>query len=299
MLEMQIASENRSFQTLSVIGANVGLLYWIDKTWLETNAARIFGLEDYEHEPSTAYGWAAWNAFLIWVRPHSEYFSLFRTQFAYAIQQASNLVAVPGGREGPMYRLGEHLVILYGRGELKLDEDFKLLQRFLTRAALDVRRHTISFIGYSLKGEESLPPEIISRFIELWEWYWRESGRRDAKEMPNKSLFGPWFISGQFPKQWSIDQLAQVTEVALLPEPDNGIVERLAEIASTNIAQALSILDIMARNDVGGWHTSMWLDSVEKILRLALDADSDTEKRATDLTNFLGKRGFTALGKLL
>ena len=197
----------------------------IDKTWLETNAARIFGLEDYEHE--LAYGWAAWNA-LIWVRPHSEYFSLSVPHFAYAIEQASKIVAVPDSRERPMHRLGEHLMILYGRGELKLDEDFKLLQRFLTHAASDVRRHSISFIGYSLKGEESLPPEIISRFMGLWGWYLRESGLRDAKEMPNKSL-GPWFISGQFPKQWSIDQLAQVTEVVLVPEPDNGIVERLAE----------------------------------------------------------------------
>ena len=91
MLEWQIAPENRSFVGLAVIGSRIGLLYWIDKQWLEKNADRLFGLEKIEREPAAAQGWAAWNAFLVWVRPHIELYQIFKSQFAYAVEQAAKV----------------------------------------------------------------------------------------------------------------------------------------------------------------------------------------------------------------
>src|SRR5262249_29198057 len=54
MLEWQIASENRCFETLAIIGSRMGLLYWLDKEWLAENAERCFSLKDIEREAAAA-----------------------------------------------------------------------------------------------------------------------------------------------------------------------------------------------------------------------------------------------------
>jgi len=79
--------------------------------------------------------------------------------------------------ERPMNRPGEHLMLLYGRGKLGLDDDEQLLRRFLTQAAPQVRLHAMEFVGRTMQGEQGVPAEVIDRFILLWDWFWRMSER--------------------------------------------------------------------------------------------------------------------------
>jgi hypothetical protein len=299
MLEWQIAPDNRSFEALAVIGSYIGLIYWIDKNWLGANADRLFRLEGIAESPPMAQGWAAWSAFLVWVKPHIEFYTLFREQFAYAVVQYV-LSALPEcTSEQPLRHLGEHLMILYGRGQLGLDDDGGLLRRFLADSHPDVRRHAIDFIGRSLEGDEKIPEEVLGRFQELWSIYWTGAGKKDAQEKPDAWLFGTWFSSGQFPEQWALEQLESFVEITPTPEPDHAVAEQLAKIAQADICRAVRILDQMVRGDREGWRIHLWLDAAKQTLETAMMAGGDARTQAEQVINYLGRRGHTSFGDLL
>lgn len=299
MLEWQISKENRSFEALAIIGLHLGLIYWIDKEWLATNADRLFYLEGLKEEPALPHGWAAWNALLVWARPHIEFYRLFKKQFAYAVAEATRLELAEQSREQPMNHLGEHLITLYVRGQLGLDDDEHLLRRFLNDANPDIRRHTIGFVGRSIKDDQPLPDEFVARFRELWEMYWAGPGKKDAEQKPDAWLFGMWFASRQFPDAWALERLEAFVEVVPTPEPDHMVVERLAEIGITDIARTTRILDRMVRGDREGWRMHGWLKPARQILDVAMKSGGDARRLAEQTIDYLGRRGHTEFGELL
>jgi hypothetical protein len=198
-----------------------------------------------------------------------------------------------------MYRLGEHLMILYGRGQLGLDDDGGLLRRLLADSHPDVRRHAVGFVGESLEGNEKLPEEVIARFQGLWSLYWAGAGKKDIKEKPDASLFGTWFASGQFPEQWALEQLENFVEVTPTPEPDHAIAKHLAKIALVDIVRAVRILDRMVKGDQEGWRIHGWLDAAKQTLETAMRAGGDARTHAEQVIHYLGRRGHTSFGALL
>ncbi len=298
MLEWQIAAENRSFEALSVIGSRIGVIYRIDKKWLEENADRLFQLEVIEKTPPAAQGWAAWNAFLVWVGPHIEFYQVFKSQFAYAVEQAAEVELTERTGEQPMHHLGEHLMVLYGRDQLGLDDDEGLLRRFLETAIPDVRRHAIGFVGRSLEGNEKVPADVTKRFMAMWDLYWDGLGPKDADEKSDAWLFGTWFSCGQFPKQWALDRLEEFVAVVPTPEPDHAIAEKLAEIAHVDIVKSVRILDRIVRGDREGWRIYEWRESAKAIIEQAMKKPGKAREQAEGLIDYLGRRGFTDFGKL-
>jgi len=299
MLQWQITTENRSFEAMSVIGSQIGLINWIDRQWLVENGDLLFQLEKIEQTSSAAHGWAAWSAFLVWVRPHIEYYRILKPQFAYAVDEAAKVELTERTREQPMYHLGEHLMILYGRGQLGLDDDKGLLRRFVDCSNPDVRRHAIGFIGQTLKHDEKAPEDVVERFMTLWDIYWNGSGRSDGEEKPNAYLFGMWFSCGQFPEQWALDALEHFVEVAPTPEPDHAIAEQLAKTAHVDIVKSTRILDRMVRGDREGWRIEGWRESAKEVLSQAMRTPGEAQRQAMALIDYLGRRGHTEFGQLL
>ena len=299
MLEWQIAPQNRSVEALSVIGSRIGVIYWIDKRWVAANADQLFDLKGIERDLPVPHGWAAWNAFLVWVQPHIEFYRLFQSQFAYAVDQAAKVRLPEQVREQPMNYLGEHLMILYGYGELGLADEGGLLRRFLANSNPHIRRYAIRFVGQSLEDIEKVPPGVVERFMALWTVYWSGAGKNDAEERPDSWLFGTWFSSGQFPEQWAMEQLEQFAEVAPIPEPDHAVVKQLAKIAPRNPAKSVRILDRMVRADREGWRIHGRIDDVRQILDTAMKADDEARAVSVELINYLGRRGYVEFGDLL
>lgn len=300
MLEWQIAPGNRSFEALSIIGSSIGLIYWIDKNWLRKNTDRLFNLGGIEESPPKVKGWAAWNAFLVWVRPHNEFYTLLKKQFAFAVKQVGQANITEPIFKNPLNYLGQHLILLFGRGHLDVGDDDDLLLRFLANSNSNLRCHVIGFVGQSLESNEQIPKQVIDRFMTLWEVYWGEMGRIDAEEKPDSELFGTWFSSGQFPEDWALKQLEQFVEVARLPEPAHKVVEELAKLAHTDPKRAVHILDRMIHSNRENWRIQRWQESARQILQTAMESGNhETCKTAVILINYLGRRGFNDFGQLL
>jgi len=298
-LDWLIVEGNRSVTAMAIIGSRIGLLQWVDTKWLSDNAMILFNLEGIEESPSLAEGWAAWNAFLVWVRPHIEFYNAFKPQFAYAVEQAAKVEIADSSREQPMYYLGEHLMVLYGRGQLGLDENDGLLQEFLTDSKPEIRRHAIGFVGRSLEGDAEIPAEVIERFQILWRIYWDGLGKQDAKDCPGALLFGTWFTSKKFPDDWALAQLEEFANIDPTPEPDHSIAERLAGISSVDIVKSVHILRQMVYGDKEGWRIYGWRDSLKPILERAISVPGAARQEAEQLIDYLGRRGYNELGELL
>jgi len=299
MLEWQTDKENRTVEAMAVIGARVGLIYWIDKQWLADNANRLFPLEEMKEVPFLPETWAGWNAFLVWERTHIEFYRTFKSEFAYAVEQVASAPSTDHGREQPMRRLGEHLMFLYGWGELRLDDDEGLLRRFIKNATPDLRRHTISFVGESLEESEKVPNDVIERFMLLWEEYWGGPGKGDAQAQPDAWLFGLWFSCPHFRERWALDWLEQFVEVTPTPDPDHAVAKRLAEIAHVDPVKSVRILDRMIRGDREGWRIHSYLEPAREILKQAMKATGEPRGQAFVLIDYLGRRGYTEFGELL
>jgi hypothetical protein len=291
MLEWQIETENRSPEALAIIGLHVGLLFWIDRAWLAASAPKLFDLGQGMESPAGASGWAAWNTFLIWVKPHIEFYRLFHDQFEYAVEQSATVQAQDASREGAMEHLGEHLMVLYARGQLSLEVG-STLRVFLDGTNPVFRRYAIGFAGRILWREAGLPKEMIGRLLAFWEYYWSGPGAEDSRERPDAWLFGPWFASQQLPPKWALQQLSRYVEVVALPEPDHAVVDRLAEIASADLEAAVTVLDRMIHGDREGWRIHSWRQSAGKVLRQALTAGGRPQSLAEATLDFLGRRGF-------
>ena len=299
MLEWQITEKNASVESFAVIGAYLGLLHWIDPSWVVENAPRIFDLSKIECDPPQIEGWAAWNAFLVWGEPHLDLYRMLRPQYIYAVEHLSQAVLPPDAGRTPLQHLGEQLILLYGRGNLETCNDEQLLHRFLEEAPGDVRSQTIAFVGRSLSDSDNLPEAIVIRFQSLWDWYWPMFGQLDAKARPQDGLFSWWFTSKQFPDDWSLKQLEEFLEVLPIPDFADQITERLAELADAHIETVTRILDRMIRADNEGWSVYAWREPAKKILRSALQGGDTVRGMAVRLIDELGRRGYLEFGGLL
>ncbi len=260
LLDTQLARTDDDFTVRGAFGWRLGLLFWLDRTWLETNANRIFDLRVYDSEPSKAYGWAAWNIFLFSNRPHVEFYRILKKQFSYAVDQARTLETTQSSREHPFARLGEHLIVLYGRGDFGNDPteawiaDNEIVKRLVTQSHVAVRSHAMEFVGRSLPEDGADVPEgAIGRFTYLWEQYWEVVGQKDAERNPNSHVFGRWFSCGAFESAWSIEQLEKFVEAAPKADPDHMIMERLATICEVDPRRSARIVGMMVEGDDEGW----------------------------------------------
>jgi hypothetical protein len=303
-LEWQITPENASFEAFAVMGAYFGLLHWIDESWLRANAERIFDLAAIERDLKSAYGWVAWNSFLDWMQAHASYYEILRPQYVYAVKHLAKAVLRPNSGRTPIHPLGEHLVVLYGRGNLKTSgsDDEKLLFDFLEAADSHVRSQTIAFVGSILVHSKAVPEAIVGRFQKLWEWYWPEFGEEDVVARPVSGLFGSWFECEQFPIAWRLERLEAVVVLPQIPDLAEQVVNHMAQIAEAHaehIGATTRILDRMIRADKEGWRAYAWRESAMKILGLAMCGDEAAKEVALRLIDDLGRRGYQDFGKLL
>jgi hypothetical protein len=84
-----------------------------------------------------------------------------------------------------------------------------------------------------------------------------------------------------------------------IPAFADRIVDRLAEVSDGYIAVAMRILDRMIRADTEGWRAHAWREPATRILEQALRGDELVRRTASQLIDYLGRRGYVEYGELL
>ncbi len=306
LLEAELTRPDADFGGRAAFGSRMGLLYNIDQGWLDDHCAHIFDLRKIETDPAHAFGWAAWVTFLFSSHPHRVFYRMLQDQFSYAIDQSIQLGTNEDTADKHWNRLGEHLMVLYGRGDLGSDSkagmeaDNAILLRLISKTPVSIRSHAVKFVGRSLSGQkEKLPQEVLDRFADLWEIYWRDIGQQDAKNNPQSSVFGYWFSSGALDPQWSLAQLEEFVSAAPRAEPDHLIVEHLATVCTHDPLRSVKIIQMLVMGDVEGWRIPSWKKEAKKILQIAMSAKGDACELAKQVIDALGRRGYLEFGELL
>lgn len=291
-----------NFGTRAVIGTYIGLLNWIDKEWLKTNIDYFFDLEKDKEKKENAYGWGAWNTFLVAVKPHIEFYELLENQFQYALERYKEIKITNINDHQVIPRYIQHIVMLYGRGQLKLNDN--IINELFSSTNISFCSYAFEFIGRSLRSSEredkSLFEDVKKRFVGLWELYWNEIIDKD-KEVPN-NMFGDWYRSGVFDKKWALDNLLKYLQYIDYPELDYDIPECLAKDSQEYPDQCIEISYKIIKNSKKPYKLETWRESLLVILENGIKSDNkDTVGKSVEIIDMIGRYGgkFLDFGEIL
>lgn len=305
-LEKQIQRPDADAAGFAALGYRFAFLRWLDPQWLRRWATNLFDLRAIEKDSAAVHGWAAWSAFLFTTRPHRVYYELLREQFDYAVDHAVKQTKLTDVRDKIMGNLAQHLIVLFGRGDLgasidqALKTDNEIIVRLVTKTPVALRSHAMQIVGSTLFGsKEKLPVDVLKRFTALWDVYWKKAGAQDASSDPRSAVFGYWFSSGAFPDDWSIARLLEVARLVPQLEPDDLVVERLARICEVDPVGSAQVVELLVRGDTEGWRVSSWKEDAHRILLIAVKAGGKARQIAETTIDRLGRRGFLEFESIL
>jgi hypothetical protein len=283
----------------SVYGQYFPNLVWLDPDWAAGNSTRVFPSDDTRRDLLDA----AWDAYLAFAELFPPALDLLSNVYARAVERIGE---VPGnGRRivDPAARLAEHLMVMYWRGRISLEDSDGLVARFYARAPDSIRAHAIDFIGRSLRNTEGeVEAEVLDRLRRLWEARVTAVTREVAEGAHPSELvnFGWWFVSRKFADDWSLQQLEVTLRRSRRVDADDDVANRLAELAPGFPLQTVACLRLMIEGAVEGWRMLGWLDDARTVLEAVLNGSDESARRmATEVVDLLVARGQHAFRSLL
>jgi hypothetical protein len=287
-----------SLAVRSVYGKWLPQLTLLHKDWVRQQLPRIFP----EDANLRKFRDAAWESYIIFQRPYDEVFEILQQEYARAIEYIGTNQTPRGHLGAPDEHLAQHLMILYWRKLVSLDDAADMLARFYIKASVNLRAHAIEYIGHILhntKGEIEREALDLLRdfFIRRIEAVRNAGGGAEAQEL---IPFGWWFASRKFDDSWALLQLKEVLALSGWVEADNLVVEQLAALAGIAPLVAVECLSLLSDGDKKGWGMIGWRESVRPLLSQAIRSANETARQAAiSFIHRLGARGHLEFADLL
>jgi hypothetical protein len=263
----------------SVFAQYYPALVYLDANWAAEIAAILFPAG----EDKVAHWMAAWSVYATFARPFDQVFDILRPSYELAVRRMPwSELQESRTRGGHIeWRHAEenvacHLTAFYWRGKLDLAND-GLLAQFMGRANPEARSKALWFISNSMASHEGdLPLDVQERLKAFWEWrVTAVAGSNDPEELKELSSFGGWFAYAKLDIQWLakslLDLFGDSRLVNHLDHPGM-VVERMAEIAKTDVALAVQCLEAFVIADKEGWRHTQAKEDVLTILQSALSS---------------------------
>ncbi len=293
-----------SLAVRSVYGQCFPWLVVLDQAWSSENAARIFPSQT-DNVSKDLYC-AAWETYITFCDIYDNVFEILKEEYSNAVEHLAGSIddrsrySIESDK-----RLANHIINLYWRGKLNLDDPQSLISRFYVNAPDSLRKYAIEYIGRSLYNEkDEIDADILKRLQVLW------LKRIDNLQITNKRethllepiAFGWWFVSGKFNDIWAIEQLVIAIELAGKIEPEHSVLEHLSKIAAEMPLPVVECLDKILVKDENEPRsiTLSRSDETRNILEIAINSnDTGAKKVAIDLINSIGARGYLGYRDLI
>ena len=279
----------------AVFGQWFPWLLLLDSEWAKSKVDSIFPDDNPRLRD------AAWYTYLRFSRVYDDAFQVLRLQYSASVKRLSidkeNDKSEWYDRVGE--RLGEHLMLMVGRGVLNWSDEDDLVRGFFNNAMVSDASHAVEFVGRSISNESNkIAVEVIERFRMFWEelaaYVKTTPGDRIQLLVP----FGGWFASGRFDIQWSFEWVGRVIETTGWIEPDFLVMKRLGKLSARYPAQCLAVLKALVSSDQPSWKLIGWNDSVQTVLKAALESE-EVKEDAKMLIHKLGARGHMKFRELI
>lgn len=286
-----------SLAVRSVYGQWLPWLHSIDEQWVLANLSRIFPPDDALRRPWTA----AWGTYIIFNHPYDSVFPVLSGEYARAIERLADGEMNLERHDRADEHLAEHLVVLYARGHISLDEDGSLIVRLFEQADARVRAHAMETAGRLLRRDDAaIPADVIERLKRLWEWRLNTTRTSSEENRAELSAFWCWFTSRTVDGSWALVQLGTVLRLIGHLEHDYDVPERLVELAVNHPLQTLECLHLMIEGTKDEWRPYQWRDEARRILQIAKQSGDPTVlEAAADVANRLAARGLFDIGDTL
>ncbi|HEY2717379.1 MAG TPA: hypothetical protein VGI73_14270 [Solirubrobacterales bacterium] len=264
----------------------------MDESWARTLAPKTF-----PSDPKAADSFAAaWNAYVVFSRAWISVFEILHESYDLAVERFEEVDEEHYTAGNPREHLGEHLVFLRFSGTIDLASS-GLFSRFWSAAPVEIRKHVIRDVGWSLEhGNPQLSDEIRSRIVETWEWI-VDQYPEDREALAE---FGAWLGANQLDESWLLAQAQRLLERGIPLDPDHVVYAALPRMADRHPREVVEILRLMIVTEPERWSVLGSVEEVRQTLSAAIDSgDGQARSAAVRVLNLLGARGLTEFRDLI
>jgi hypothetical protein len=241
----------------------------------------------------------AWTAYLAANPAYDAPFALLEPHYraAITIRDGERILGKSHLSERPSGLLGQHLLQQYWRAKIPISGG-SLLGDFFLLAEERARRAAIIYSGQSLKdATEPIKPEVIERFVELW------NNRLEAAKAGGASgeiqAFSWWFFTSYFDDEWALKSLhagLKLTHGELELIMDS--LGRLSKLASKHPTLVVECVQMITNASPD--YVELWNSDIVTIIKLGFGSDDPTAHvAARKLIDSLGVRGHLGFRTLL
>lgn len=270
----------------------------MDEEWARENARRVFPTDPDDR----SYWNAAWGTYVTFCPPYDNAFAILSEQYAHAVESLGTDPPRVALGEDPECQLAEHLLTLYWRGRIKLED--RLLRRFYEKASAEVRGYALEFVGRSLGNTQGeVVRDALDRLRRLWEQRLDAAVKAsDVSELDAElASFAWWFRSEKFDDRWATTQLIRSLELSQRTRRESFLVmERLTELASSMPLQAVECARLLVDADEERLTVVGNRKELRQVLHTALrSGDARASDAARELINRLVAWGHIEFRDLL
>jgi len=298
VLKTHLDLENDKSQTSrAVFGQWLPQLVNIDKEWVKSNLAQIF-----PHEPDfKQLRDATWNTYLMYSGLYNSVFEVIQNIYEEEVKSLAGKTIKEDSYKTPEIRLSEHVVVLYAREKIDLNEG-GLIDTIFRSASDELKYHMMDFIGRSLQGEKDLKKNVVALFKQLWEWRIQMVGGIEKMPLKELSAFGWWFASGKFENSWAFAYLEKVLQRVGISRSNLYVFEYMSKVFPAYPKESLRCLLLFIDKNDDPWFFfgTHKQKKVWSILEQAMNSlDDNSHSKAEEIIHLLGSKGYLDYRKLL
>lgn len=306
LVSLLLSKSHRNPISSAIIGESFSTIYRICPEWATEISPIIFNLNATDLNDHAS-SWSSWNSFVSWNTPHILLYNILSSQYEIALRSTTELATVPDKHPAqPPLKLIEHLIILYGRGDLGDSPKSTLIEFLLNDAPTDIRVHAFEFLGRSIFDINDLPVSTLKRFKELWNSYSDTNLTHDVSHIGSSPQYGYFLASPHFLSQWSLTQLIRLSKLVGVPQPAHLIAEQLHNLGDINLHETLELLDVITRSQTPlpynrTWEIQPFIDPSYNLLSAGLDRNQPTtvQSLSKQIIDRLGRFGYMQFGTLV
>lgn len=277
-------SVDPSLAVRSIYGRWLPWIHLLDPGWTAAHIGQIFPAD----RALEGLRQAAWDTYILYCRPYDEMLPILRDQYRQAVSDLGQLEE-PNPRRLDEH-IAEHVMAFYLRGKLGLQDE--LLVGLFERAAEEIRRHVLRFVGRVLPKSDDSDAALSDRATALWE-------RRAANLDTEGVAFGWWFAASALDAEWRLAQLEVILSRNPSVEADHSVFEEFVVLIGQH---PVRVIDCARRMIEEASYVELfsWRRELRQILESALCSEnSEAVRTAKAIIGILAARGETEYSSLL
>ncbi|GAA1629703.1 hypothetical protein GCM10009744_17140 [Kribbella alba] len=286
------ATRDESLAEAAAFGEGFGRLVWMDRTWVELRESQLLSPDPFGDVVLTV----ALSAY----RPGKVLIEVLTPAARRLLQRSAGGEEITLGwrnDRNAVELLGDHLAMLLIWDSLQRTD--ALVAAYFDVASPAAISRVLGHLGWLIgRSDEPLPPDLIERAKNLWDWRADlvRSGEADPEEL---SEFYWWARSDQFEPEWWLPRLAQAVESPAFDS--RGLIgEHLEKAAPISPTQVIHILERLLEGREEPMSRYDLVEHAPGIIAAALDSgDVHAVESAERVMDFLGRGGHLRIKELV